>query len=242
VASSTQRPAGDAYRITRSTVLTGKNQAVDLFSTVIFDFGDTLFHSPSGVDVLVEAGVDRARAEALWEDVWAASKTAEELAKGRDVSAARHRQAWLDLFRPAEALAPGIATVLYERVMAHDEWLPYPDSAGVLADLHGRGVRIGVLSNIPSSLRPVFERHGLDRYVAAYTESYRAGRAKPDPELFLAACADLGVEPAAALMVGDSHVADGAAVLAGLTCLLLPPVPPGSARGLDRVIGLCCGG
>jgi putative hydrolase of the HAD superfamily len=208
---------------------------------VIFDFGDTLFHSPNGADVLVEAGVDPARARELWDGIWAVSKTPEELARGRDTSTARHREAWLALFGPAEALVPGLAARLYECVMAHDTWLPYPDAAGVLATLRGRGVRIGVLSNIPSSLRPVFRRHGLDHHVHAYTESYRHGVAKPDLALFRAACADLGVEPADALMVGDSHLADGAAVLAGLTCLLLPPVPPGAPRGLERVIGLCCG-
>jgi putative hydrolase of the HAD superfamily len=206
---------------------------------VIFDFGDTLFHSPSGVDVLVEAGVDPARAGLLWEEIWAASKTAEELARGRDLSAELHREAWLGLLGRAEPYAPGVAARLYERVMRHDHWLPYPDAAGVLAALRERGVRIGVLSNIPSSLRPVFERHGIHRFVDAYVESYRHGRVKPDPELFRIACRDLDVEPAAALMVGDSHLADGAAALVGVTVLLLPAVPPGACRGLERVLALC---
>ena len=75
-------------------------------------------------------------------------------------------------------------------------------------------------------------------FVDSYVESFRHGRVKPDLELFRIACRELGVEPAGALMVGDSHVADGAAVLAGLTVLLLPPVPPGTARGLERVLHL----
>jgi putative hydrolase of the HAD superfamily len=209
------------------------------FSAVVFDFGDTLFHSPSGADALVEAGVERARAERLWDDVWTASKTAEELARGRDRSADLHRRAWLDLLGRLEPHAPGIAQRLYDRVIDPAGWLPYPDAAGVLRALRDRGVRVGVLSNIPSGLRPVFERHGLAPYVDAYVESFRLGREKPDPELFQAICRELCVPPAEAVMVGDSHLADGAAVLIGMTALLLPTVPPRTPRGLARVLDLC---
>ena len=210
------------------------------FSAAIFDFGDTLFYSPSGADVLVEAGLERATADVLWDDIWQASKTAEELAKGRDLGEKRHREAWLGLFERAEPYVPGAARLLYERVMNHDEWLPYPDTAPVLAALHDRGVHVGVLSNIPSSLQSVFELHGLAEHVDAYIESYRHGRMKPDPELFRIACRDLNVPPALALMVGDSHVADGAAVVTGLTTLILPSVLRGEERGLKHVLRLCC--
>jgi HAD superfamily hydrolase (TIGR01509 family) len=213
---------------------------VTTFSAAIFDFGDTLFYSPSGADVLVEAGLDRARADRLWDHIWAQSKTAEELARGRDLGEEHHRKAWLDLFAPAESHVPGTAQLLYERVMDHDSWLPYPDTSPVLAALHDRGVRVGVLSNIPSSLRRVFEMHGLAGYVDAYTESYRHGRVKPDPELFRIACRDLDGDPGHTLMVGDSHVADGAATAVGMTALILPPVPRGSERGLECALTLCC--
>jgi putative hydrolase of the HAD superfamily len=209
------------------------------FAAVVFDFGDTLFHSPSGADVLVEAGVERTRAVRLWDELWAASKSAEELSRGRDRSAELHREAWLGLLARLEPYAPGIAPRLYERVLHTDGWLPYPDTAGVLHALRERGLRIGVLSNIASSLRPLFERHRLARHVDAYVESFRHGREKPDPELFRAVCRELRVPPAEALMVGDSHLVDGAAVLTGMTVLLLPAVPPGAARGLARVLDLC---
>jgi putative hydrolase of the HAD superfamily len=208
------------------------------FAAAVFDFGDTLFHPPSGGDALVEAGVDPALAERLWDEVWAASKTAEELAKGRDRSAELHREAWLGLLRRLEPYAPGIAPHLYDRVIDAAGWRPYPDAPGVLRALHDRGVRIGVLSNIPSGLRPVFERHALAPYVDAYVESFRHGREKPDPELFRAACGELRVPAAEALMVGDNHLSDGAAALTGMTALLLPAVPPGAPRGLARVLDL----
>lgn len=209
------------------------------FAAAVFDFGDTLFHSPSGVDALVGAGLERERAERLWDELWQASKSAEELAKGRDLDAGRHRRGWLDLLERLEPHAPGIAPRLYEQVIHTDRWLPYPDAAEVLEALHGRGVRVGVLSNIPSALRPLFEHHGLARFVDAYVESFRHGRVKPDPELFHAVCRELCVTPADALMIGDSHLADGAAALAGMTALVLPAVPPGTPRGLWRVLDLC---
>lgn len=208
------------------------------FSAVVFDFGDTLFHSPNGADALVEAGVDRDRAERLWREVWTASKTAEELARGRDRSEELHRGAWLDLLGRLEPYAPGIAQRLYDRVIHADSWEPYPDALGVLAALRDRGLPVGVLSNIASGLRPLFERHGLAPYVEVYVESFRYGSEKPDPALFRAVCGELGVQPAETLMVGDSHLADGAAVLNGMTVLLLPPVPPRTPRGLARVLDL----
>jgi HAD superfamily hydrolase (TIGR01509 family) len=209
------------------------------FSTVVFDFGDTLFHSPSGAEALVEAGVEPACAERLWDEVWTASKTAEELARGRDLSADLHRAAWMGLLERLEPHAPGIAARLYDGVIDVEGWEPYPDALGVLEALRGLGVRIGVVSNVPSPLRPLFERHGLARYVGAFVESYRYGREKPDLELFRAACRELCVPPAESLMVGDSHLADGAAVLAGMTVLVLPAVPARASRGLARVLDLC---
>jgi HAD superfamily hydrolase (TIGR01509 family) len=209
------------------------------FTAAVFDFGDTLFHSPSGVDELVAAGIEPARAARLWDDVWAASKTAQALARGRDLDLERHREAWLELLALVEPDAPGLAVLLYDRVIHTDGWVPYPDAVEVLSALHGRGVRVGVLSNVPNALRPLFERHGLAPFVDAYVESFHHGRVKPDPELFRIACRELCVAPADALMIGDSHLADGAAVLAGVAALLLPPVPPGAARGLARVLDLC---
>jgi hypothetical protein len=49
------------------------------FSAAIFDFGDTLFHSSDGADVLVEAGVDRARRPALGGHLAGARRVAELL-------------------------------------------------------------------------------------------------------------------------------------------------------------------
>jgi beta-phosphoglucomutase-like phosphatase (HAD superfamily) len=73
---------------------------------------------------------------------------------------------------------------------------------------------------------------------------------KPDPSLFETACRTLGASPAATIMVGDSPLADGGAVRAGLCVYLLPgAASAGRAamfgadrgseiRGLARVLDL----
>jgi HAD superfamily hydrolase (TIGR01493 family) len=208
------------------------------FPGVLFDFGDTLFHSPSGAEVLVEAGADPAQAERVWAEIWAESKTPQALARGRDRTPELHATEWRRLFARAEPLVPGIAAVLYDRVMLPTNWTPYPDAGRVLRDLHARGVAVGVISNIASPLRPVFAKHRLADFVTSYTHSYEHALEKPEPELFRRAAASLGLEPGRVLVVGDSHLADGGAVLAGMTVLLLPPVPDGAERGLEAVLWL----
>ncbi|MFZ0217236.1 MAG: HAD-IA family hydrolase [Candidatus Dormiibacterota bacterium] len=205
---------------------------------VVFDFGDTLFTSPDGTPLLVAAGWTQADAEALIAEAWRESKTPAELGHGRDRSPELHREAWLRLFRRAERRTPGMAARLYEATLPPDTWVPYADTEPVLAELHRRQVPVAVLSNIAHPLRPVFELHGLERYVSTYTLSYEVGREKPDPALFEIACRSLGCAPRETLMVGDSHLADGAATLAGMPVLLLPMVGRAAVRGLASVLDL----
>ena len=209
---------------------------------VLFDFGDTLFASPDAVRVIVEEAeargtrVDEATARALWAEIWEMGKHPVELSKGRDLSAAAHREVWTALFERANALVPDVAPVLYGRVMEPWRWLPYADSEPTLRALKERGRRVGVVSNIAYDLRPVFAAHGLERHVDAFVHSYEHGAAKPARSIFLAACEALGVPPAETLMVGDHPIADGGAAAAGLRVHLLGPWAPGGPRGLAEVL------
>ena len=211
---------------------------------VLFDWGDTLFFSPRAADVIVEAGRERGvivaprDAAALWDRLWSAGKTPEEHAKGRDLAAAAHRSVWTSLFAPADDIVPGLADILYERVMHPSTWRPYPDTAWVLRELRGRGLKIGIVSNIAFDLRPLFAANGLDRLVDAYALSFEHGAAKPAPSLFAAACRDLGVAPADTLMVGDDPVTDAGAVAAGLRVHILPPPDGDGPRGFERALEL----
>ena len=212
---------------------------------MLFDWGDTLFSSPDAPRVIVDAARERGAkvtyddARSLWDEIWAAGKTPEELAKGRDLSLELHRKAWTALFGRVDRVAPGLATVLYERVMSADRWIPYADTEPTLRALRAQGLRIGVVSNVPRDLAPIFEVKGLRELVDAFTHSYEVGAEKPDPRIFLAACAKLAIAPAETLMVGDHAIADGGAEAAGLRFHhLAGEVPPGGVRGLSVVIDI----
>ena len=207
---------------------------------VCFDFGDTLFHSPDGAAVLAEAGIAPQVARDLWEKIWSDSKTPAALAVQRDLSPEAHHTGWMDLFAQADRHKPGLSTLLYERVMDHTKWLPFPDTELVLREVRRRGLRVGVVSNIAEDLRPVFEARGWADLIDGYTHSYEHRIEKPDVRIFLAACKAIGTAPFETLVVGD-HPVDGGAVAAGCIVLLLPRVEPGQPRGLERVLDLVGG-
>ena len=78
-----------------------------------------------------------------------------------------------------------------------------PDAAQVLADLARVGLALGVVSNADGRVEDQLRRLGLRRHFSVVVDSQRAGVEKPDPRIFGYALAELGVEPAAALYVGD---------------------------------------
>ncbi|HET8569411.1 MAG TPA: HAD-IA family hydrolase [Candidatus Limnocylindria bacterium] len=213
------------------------------FRAVLFDWGDTLFSPPDAARVIADMAAERGvalapgRAEALWEDLWTAGKAPDELAKGRDLSADAHRSVWTALFERADAEVPGLGRALYERVMDPAAWVPYPDTGPTLRALRRRGVKVGIVSNVPRDLRDVFAKHGLRDLVDEFTHSFEVGAEKPDPRIFRAACERLGVRPEETLMVGDHPVADGGAADAGLDVLILDGRGASDLpRGLDRVL------
>ncbi|MER5888109.1 HAD-IA family hydrolase [Streptomyces sp. NPDC001941] len=143
----------------------------------------------------------------------------------RDVDAVRHRAAYTGLARQVELPDPELHEEMYDRQMRPEAWHPYPDAGRVLGALRGRGVRVGVVSNIGWDLRPVFRAHGLDAYVDTYVLSYEHGVQKPDARLFRVACEALGLEPEDVLMVGDDRIADGGAAALGCAVHFVDHLP-----------------
>jgi FMN phosphatase YigB (HAD superfamily) len=220
------------------------------FGAVLFDFGDTLFQRRGGYLAVVEAArqlgaeVSEADAAGLWDAIQTAARTPAELARGRDLSAARHREAWTDLYGPANAIAPGMAEILYEREIDPASWVPFTDTGWALESLRGAGVPIGVVSDTGFDIRPIFERAGWLDGIGSFVLSSDHGVAKPAAALFLTACAELGVSPAETLMVGDNSLTDGGAAGAGLTALVLPAagVTADGPRGLWPAVVLAGAG
>ncbi|CAN5201789.1 HAD-IA family hydrolase [soil metagenome] len=213
---------------------------------VLFDWGDTLFFSPRGETVLLEAAhevgvrLESATASAIWAEIWAAGKTPTEHAKGRDLSADAHRSVWTSLFAAADEVVPGASAILYDRVMHPGGWLPYPDARPALVALRQRRLALGLVSNVGLDLRPVLRHHDMLGLFDTLALSYEHGAAKPAPSLFVAACEGLGVPRRNVRMVGDDPHTDGGAAAAGLQVHILRPLDraPGNGRGLDEVVAL----
>lgn len=212
---------------------------------VLFDFANTIFRmlpterflariwehagrDPRTLDAAAVAG--QVREAGLLPHVIAAQQE-------RDVSVERHRNATLAWFAEVPAFA-GIEEVAYQAVLDPESWYPYTDTGPVLRALHARGIPVGIVSDIPFDLRENLAGHGLGDLVGAYSLSYELGCEKPDPRMFLKACADLGADPRATLMVGDNPARDGGAVACNLRVLLLPAEPRDGQRGLDAVLKL----
>jgi HAD superfamily hydrolase (TIGR01549 family) len=215
---------------------------------VLFDFSNTTFQligleawlrrvgeASSRTSLLDEHGAVARIAEQL-QDAWRLPEVA-ALQKGRDLSADRHWRAMRGWWERVDFLS-GAEEAAYDVLRAADAWQPYTDTAPVLRALRDRGLRVGIVSDFAWDLRIHLAHWQLTDLVDACVLSYEVGREKPDPELFLKACADLGADPRATLMVGDNPSRDGGATTCGLRTYLLPAEHRTGERGLAQVHGI----
>lgn len=218
---------------------------VPALRAVLFDFSNTLFHMIGADEWLRRVAADTGRAlddaevPAILDRLEAASRDPEviEAQHGRDLDAGRHREAMRVWFahEPFLATDPDAA---WARVVAGDSWIPYPDTAPVLAALATAGIPVGVVSDIAWDIREHAVRAGVDHLVGTWVISGEVGAEKPDPELFRRACDDLGVDPRATLMVGDNPARDGGAAALGCRTLVLAGEHRTGERGLFDVLAL----
>jgi HAD superfamily hydrolase (TIGR01509 family) len=98
----------------------------------------------------------------------------------------------------------------------HEVWRPQyavlASAQALLESVRDRGLKTGLVANSwpdPARvLRADAEALGLARLLDVLVYSADAGVRKPDAAIFLRACSELGVEPAAVLFVGDDPVSD----------------------------------
>ncbi|WLP91624.1 HAD-IA family hydrolase [Gordonia sp. NB41Y] len=189
---------------------------------VLFDFSGTLFrfeardewfaglHDAQGRPLHVDAQADLIRRMTQPVGMPADLTGDDRIAwEQRDLDPAKHRRAYLAVLRASGLTVPGHAEKLYARILDPHSWVPFPDTAAVLAGLAAQGIAVGVVSNIAFDLREVLALHGLTGHVGAWALSYEVGVIKPDPRIFQAALDGLGVPPEQTLMIGDSEHADG---------------------------------
>jgi HAD superfamily hydrolase (TIGR01509 family) len=124
-----------------------------------------------------------------------------------------------------------IAAEVVERMaQRYRDELPLIDGAVDAVERLGARWPLGVAS---SSNRPlidlVLELSGLGRFFRATVSSEEVARGKPAPDVYLEACRRLGVAPAQAAAVEDSHAGIGSAKVAGMRVIAIPnpSFPPG---------------
>lgn len=157
---------------------------------------------------------------------------------GVDCDADLHRRTYRTAFRDL-GIDDDLAEALYA-VESDPAANPFADDAAdTLHRLRAAGLRLAVVSDIHVDLRPAFAAAGLADLIDVFTLSFEQGVQKPDPLMFTRTLEALGAEPAECLMVGDRSRPDGAAVEAGLTTLLLPPLVSAGDRRLHLVTALC---
>ena len=235
----------------------------DPLHCVLFDAGDTLLApAPSfqGRFVAVaaahglpleEAAVDAAIAEAVraaeWPADWTDPATQRSFWVGfyRQVLAALGHEGMEGSGEPQGGAPVGLelAEALFAAFSDPAGYRLFDDARPALEALAGRGLKLGVVSNFEPWLEDVLALEGVDHLFAAVAISGKLGVAKPDPEIFLAALAEAGADPAATVHVGDQPANDVAAARAvGITPVLIDrfarhPGPDGVHR-VEDLLGL----
>jgi len=126
-----------------------------------------------------------------------------------------------------QAGAEDVADVLSRYLVAYDA-APcvlsrlYPGAEGVLDELAGRKVKLSLCTNKPEAItRSVLQQLGIARRFARVVGGRTDMPLKPAPDMLLLALSKLGVNPARAVMVGDSGADAAAAHAAGTRLVLL---------------------
>jgi putative hydrolase of the HAD superfamily len=182
-----------------------------VLEAVLFDWGNTLV-------------------EFTWDDELLAAGHRAALRRDDASFTARYRELVLGdaARRPYRELLAELGIEEPDRFIdaEHDVWLAahrvLASAQALLEALRGRGLRTGIVANSwpdpPRVLRADAERYGLAPHLDVQVWSEEVGARKPEPEIFLHAVGELGVDPMSAMYVGDRLDTDvaGAAAL-GMT-------------------------
>jgi len=221
------------------------------YRAVVFDFFGTLTRAvrrgPQHAEIARSLGADpeavlgvldrtfRARARGRYGSAEATLRWVIEQAGGRP------RPAQVRAGVPARISALKADTVLRS------------DAVSALTAIRRRGLATAVISDCTHELPAFLPSLPVATLLDAKIYSVRLGVCKPDPRIYLAACAELGVAPGECLYVGDggSHELSGAAAV-GMTPVRLAAADLGhhlvfdadtnfagrTVRSLTEVVGL----
>ena len=175
---------------------------------LLLDVGLTLVH-PNGGVMLEELRRELPRAGAREEDLVATLVLAAEarhLPFPRGSGDARVAATWGMLL----GLQEGVARRAWQRAVERPDLYDGldPDAEALLEGLRARGVLIAAVSNSDGTLEAELDRFGLRGAFDAIVDSTLAGVEKPDPRIYLSACAALALSPHDCWFLGDGLVND----------------------------------
>jgi putative hydrolase of the HAD superfamily len=84
----------------------------------------------------------------------------------------------------------------------------FDDVAPALDDLKGRGLILGLISNVEHDMTAALNELGLPSWLEIVVTSQDSGFNKPHPEIFQEALRQAGVQPSEAVYVGDQYQVD----------------------------------
>jgi putative hydrolase of the HAD superfamily len=127
---------------------------------------------------------------------------------------------------------PRYFEALFGHYAAPAAWLIAEQARPTLTALRNQTIKTGVVSNFDHRLPAILDGLGLAALLDVVVRPADVGVAKPDAAIFLTALRQIGVEPDAALYVGDDDDDDvGGARRAGLQAINVATLP-----GLDTLL------
>ena len=93
-------------------------------------------------------------------------------------------------------------------------------------------------SSFPEIIELILQRTGLRKHFQVVVSSQEAGKSKPEPDVFLLAAKQLGINPQDCMVIEDSANGIKAAKAAGMRCIAFegPGANPANQKQADAVI------
>lgn len=100
---------------------------------------------------------------------------------------------------------PGLVAAMQKSAM---DLALFDDVIPALTDLKGRGLILGLISNIEQNMTDTLTKLGLPAWLEIIVTSLDAGAGKPRPEIFRKALEKGGVKPGESIYIGDQYRVD----------------------------------
>jgi REG-2-like HAD superfamily hydrolase len=176
---------------------------------VTFDAAGTLLHPAESVALVYARHAARHGSLRDADAVGRAFRDAMHDAKSLRAGDPTWRKFWAHVVATSTACeSAALVDELFEHYARADAWRLTEGTIACIDTLRRAGVRVGVISNWDTRLRPLLDELGVLSRLDALVVSGEVGFEKPDSRIFAHAAAALGVDIDALLHVGDDARAD----------------------------------